>query len=106
MLHFNQQSMNFSKIFKEFDFFTKYFKISHFNRDLNSMKNKTIVIFLIIYYSFVVIKYSLTLILIDVNQQNFLKELGDFGLFIRRKRWKNNFRCRNGQLSGLLYLFI
>ena len=53
--------MDLTEVFKEFDFLTKYFKISHFNRDLNSMKNKTIVIFLTIYLCFVVIKNLLTL---------------------------------------------
>ena len=67
------------EIFKEFDSFTKYFKISHFNRDLNSVKNKTIVIFLTIYLCFVVIKNIFTLIIIDDNQHNQLIELGDVG---------------------------
>ena len=61
------KTMDLINIFKKFDFFTKYFKISHFNRDLNSMKNKIIVIFLTIYLCFVLIKNTIILILIDEN---------------------------------------
>ena len=77
--------MDLINVFNEIDFLTKYFKISHFNRDLNSMKNKTIVIFLTIYYSFVVIKNSIILIIFDDNQENKLKELADFGYLIGGK---------------------
>ena len=69
----------------EFDFFTKYSKISHFNRDLNSMKNQLIVIFLTIYLFFVVIKNSIILIIIDDNHEFKLKELGDYGYLIGGK---------------------
>ena len=77
--------MDLINIFKEFDFFTKLFKISHFNRDLNSMKNKTIVIFLTIYLCFVIIKNSLFLILIDDNQDSILINLGDIGYLLTGK---------------------
>ena len=72
-------------IFKEFDFFTKYFKISHFNRDLNSMKNKIIVIFLTFYLCLAVIRNLIILIIINGNQHKLLIELGDAGYLLGGK---------------------
>ena len=65
--------------FNDFDYSTKYLKISHFNRDSNSIKSKIIPIFLTIHLFLIISRNLVILLIIDDDQHDQLIELADPG---------------------------